>query len=70
MENLKLDHIQQFEFRCAPKKKIDFIMEIFEICALTQTVIFINTKRFAETVHNILRNKGYKSTIIFSDMTP
>ena len=36
---------------------------------MTQTVIFINTKKFAEVVHNVLRKNGYKSTIIFSDMT-
>jgi superfamily II DNA/RNA helicase len=36
---------------------------------MTQTVIFINTKKFAETVHKILRKEGYKSSIIFSDMT-
>lgn len=44
-------------------------MEVFEICQMTQTVIFINTLNFAESVHYKLREKGYKSTIIFSRMS-
>jgi len=43
-------------------------MEVFDICAMTQTIIFVNTKSFAETVFNILRKNGYKATLFFSDM--
>jgi superfamily II DNA/RNA helicase len=35
---------------------------------LTQTIIFVNTRNFAETLHNLLRKDGYKSTIIFGKM--
>ena len=66
---LKLDHVKQFWYRCAYRTKIDFLMKVFETCQMTQTVIFINTLNFAEIVHNKLREKGYKSTIIFSRMT-
>lgn len=34
------------------------------------TIIFVNTKNFALTLHTILRKDGYKSTLIFGDMTP
>ena len=35
---------------------------------MTQTVVFVNTKKFAETLHNMMRKEKYKSTIIFGDM--
>ena len=35
---------------------------------MTQTVVFVNTKKFAEILHNLLRKEKYKSTIIFGDM--
>ena len=36
---------------------------------MTQTVIFINTKAFAESVHQMMRKNGYKSMLIFGDMS-
>ena len=65
----KLKSIQQFIMRCEPKKKLDFIKEVFAVCELTQTFIFVNTKAFAETVHNVLREAGLKSYIMFSKMS-
>ena len=35
---------------------------------MTQTIIFVNTKKFAETLHNMMRKQDIKSTIIFGDM--
>lgn len=35
---------------------------------MTQTVVFVNTKKFAEMLHNMMRKEKYKSTIIFGDM--
>ena len=35
---------------------------------MTQTVVFVNTKKFAEILHNMLRKEKYKSTILFGDM--
>lgn len=43
-------------------------MDTFDICSMTQTIIFINTLSFAETVFNIMKEKGYKVSIIFSRM--
>lgn len=67
-EKLQLDHIQQYEFKCDEKKKVDFIKDVFNTCSMTQSIIFVNTKKFAETLHNIMRRENYKSTIIFGDM--
>lgn len=54
---------------CKPKKKVDFIKEVFATCEMTQTYIFVNTKAFAETLHKILRKEGLQSYIMFSNMT-
>ena len=43
-------------------------MKIFSYMTITQTIIFVNTLSFAETVHNVLRKNGYKSYIMFSKM--
>ena len=36
---------------------------------MTQTVIFINTRFYADKLHQMLRKEGFKSTIIFGDMS-
>lgn len=61
--------MKQFKYKCKTKGKIDFIAEIFEVCASTLTVIFVNTKKFAEILLNILKKRGLAVYIIFSDMT-
>jgi superfamily II DNA/RNA helicase len=66
---LNLDHVKQFYYKCPKRGKIDFVEEIFEACSSTQTIIFVNTKSFAETLMNILRKKGLKIFIIFANMT-
>lgn len=68
-KQLNLNHIHQYEMKCEPKKKLDFIKEVFETCEMTQTFIFVNTKEFAEKVHTILRKHGFHSFIMFSKMT-
>jgi ATP-dependent RNA helicase DDX19/DBP5 len=68
-EKLHLDHIQQYQYRCEPKKKIEFIMDVFNTCSLTQAIIFVNTRKFCEFVQNTLRKNNYKSTIMFGDMS-
>lgn len=41
---------------------------MFEICELTQTFIFVNSKEFAEKIHLWLREADYKSFIMYSDL--
>jgi superfamily II DNA/RNA helicase len=67
-EKLKLDTITQFEYKCKPKGKVDFLMDMFNICGMTQTIIFVNTKKFAETLLAIMRKNGLKVYLIFGDM--
>ena len=44
-------------------------MDVFNTCALTQAIIFVNTKRDCEFVQNALLKNNYKSTIMHSEMS-
>jgi ATP-dependent RNA helicase DDX19/DBP5 len=45
-------------------------MEIFNsFKENTQTIIFVNTKKFAETVYDSLNKKNYRCFIMFSNLT-
>lgn len=67
-ELLQLDHIKQFRFRCDKGKKPEFIKNVFEVCAMTQTIIFVNSKDFAERLFEILRKAQLQVVIIFGKM--
>ena len=68
-EKLQLDHIEHYEHRCDSRKKIDFLMNVFNTCSLTQSIIFVNSKKFCEFVMLTLKKNGYKATIMFGDMS-
>lgn len=55
-------------YRCEKGKKPDFVKSVFDVCAMTQTVIFVNSKDFALRLHEMMRKGGYKSVIIFGKM--
>ena len=62
--------MQQFYYKCPPKGKIEFIKEIYDsFSSHTQTIIFVNTKSFAETLFRRLKEDGFKVAIIFGDMS-
>ena len=50
------------------KGKIDFIKEVFTTCEMTQTFIFVNTRKFAEIVNNTLRKDGLQSEIMYGKL--
>ena len=68
-EKLQLPNVAQFVKKCDEGKKLDFIKEIFETCEMTQTFIFVNTKAYALKVHKLLRESGFASYLMFSDMS-
>lgn len=64
-EALKLNNILQFRADLEPKKKIDFLCDLYEASQVTQCIIFVNSRKFAETVFRILKGKGLKANLIF-----
>lgn len=66
---MQLSNIQQFYLKTAPKEKVNFIKQVFDVATTnTQTLIFVNTLNFAETLHRLLKQDGYKAVIIFGRM--
>ena len=54
--------------RCEPKSKIDFIKDIFELCGIKQTFIFVNSIERAEKIRSILKKADYGASILHSYM--
>ena len=69
VEHLMLDNVNQFYFKCPPRGKIDFVQDLFEAFEKnTQTIIFVNTKDFADKVYTKLNDNGYRCYIIFGKL--
>lgn len=67
---MKLENVQQFYYKCPPKGKIEFVKEIYDsFSKSTQTIIFVNTKNYAEMLFRRLKDDGYQVALIFGDMT-
>ena len=70
LKAVKLENVQQLYYKCPPRGKINFIKEIFDSFSNdTQTIIFMNTLNFAETLFYDLKKDGYKCALIFGRMT-
>ena len=63
-----LEHIQQFHLRVEKGKKLDFIKSIFDVCEMTQTFIFVNSKDFASKIDQQLRFAKYHSFVLHSKL--
>ena len=63
-----MDHIQQYMYICAKGKKSDFVMSVFNTCALTQVVIFVKDDDSALRLHEMMRKASYKSVVIYGRM--
>lgn len=56
--------------KCEKGKKLDFIKDVFTTLEMTQTFVFVNTKRYAELIYNKLVEAGFAAYILFAKMTP
>lgn len=70
VELIKLDNVQQFYHKCKKGTKVDYIVEIFDTFEkATKTIIFVNTKKYADIVYDKLNNANCRCFIMFSDLT-
>jgi superfamily II DNA/RNA helicase len=60
--------VKQFVAKCPPKGKADFLASILEICSMTSSIVFVNTKRFAQILLKILQKKDLKPVMIIGGM--
>ena len=65
-----LPNVHQFYYKCPSKGKIDFFKEIYgSFTKSTQTIIFVNTNRFAVKLFRRLKDDGFLVALIFGDMS-
>lgn len=53
-EELTLKYVKQTMIKCEQKKKFDLIGELYKKMVITSTIIFINTRSFADTAYQYL----------------
>jgi superfamily II DNA/RNA helicase len=69
-EKLQLDHISQYEFECEKGKKPEFLKAVFNTCTMTQTFIFVNSKKYAERLNKMMVDADLKSVIVDGNSDP
>lgn len=69
-EDLTLDGIKQFYVALERRsQKMDCLVDLFGMISITQTIIYVNTKRMAEDLHYNLTNEGFAVGIITGNMS-
>jgi translation initiation factor 4A len=67
-ESLTLDGIKQFYINVNKNEKIDVLQDLYEQISLSQSVIFVNTRRNVDMVSSNLNENGYDVSSIHADM--
>jgi len=68
-EDLTLDGIKQFYVALERRNhKMECLFDLFEMISITQTIIYVNTKRMAEELHYNLSREGFSVGIITGNM--
>ncbi len=56
--------------QCPPKDKADFVCRFVQKIPKTQYIIFVESRYFAEKLHNLLNKTNFKSVLIFGKVDP
>ena len=71
-QELSLKNLTHYYIQSVRKNKLDFVDKFFEKYSQTfadgSSIIFVNSKNFAETFCKLLNKKGHKGEILTSDM--
>jgi translation initiation factor 4A len=68
-EDLTLEGIKQFYVLLEKKPhKIDCLLDLFGVISVTQSIIYVNTKRMAEQLHQILTEEQFSVGLITGNM--
>jgi ATP-dependent RNA helicase DeaD len=70
-EEIVVKTIMQEFYGCMPRQKVDALVQYLKLhrAKISKTLIFSNTKRWAETLSKILSAKGFAARAIHSDMS-
>ena len=68
-DEIVVDKINQKCLGVGKQEKVSALVKILNDSKVTRTIIFCNTKRWAESLSNILFRKGFRSLVIHSDLS-
>jgi ATP-dependent RNA helicase DeaD len=71
VEEIVVKKIRQEFYGCAPRQKLDAVIKYLHMhrAKISKTLVFCNTKRWADSLSRILHGKGFSSRAIHSDMS-
>ena len=68
-QQVTLEGIQQWYVNCEQYgQKMDTLNDLYELLSVSQSVVFVNTKREADNVHRELNAKGHTVSILHGTM--
>ena len=70
-EELTLEGIRQFHISVDPEdQKLEILIDLWNTLSMTQTIIYVNTKRKCQWLTHRLRDQGYAAAEIHSNLSP
>jgi ATP-dependent RNA helicase RhlB len=67
-ETMTAERVEQVLFHCSRKEKFSLLLGLLRRDGMARTMIFINTKREAEHLHNLLNANGFPCKVISGDV--
>ena len=67
-ESMTAERVEQLLFHCSRKEKFPLLLGLLRREGMERTMIFINTKREAEHLHNLLNANGFPCRVISGDV--
>jgi ATP-dependent RNA helicase RhlB len=67
-ETMTAERVQQLLFHCSRKEKFSLLLGLLRRDGMARTMIFINTKREAEHLHNLLNANNFPCKVISGDV--
>lgn len=67
-ESMTAERVEQLLFHCSRKEKFSLLLGLLRREGMARTMVFINTKREAEHLHNLLNANGFPCKVISGDV--
>jgi len=67
-ESMTAERVEQLLFHCSRKEKFSLLLGLLQRDGMARTMIFINTKREAEHLHNLLNANNFPCKVISGDV--
>jgi ATP-dependent RNA helicase RhlB len=67
-EHMTAERVEQLLYHCSRKEKFSLLLGLLRREGMARTMIFMNTKREAEHLHNLLNANGFPCKVISGDV--